>query len=240
MIGPVAYQLRLPEELSCVHDTFHVSNLKKCLADANLDVPLSEIKFNKTLRFVEEPVEILDREIRSLKRSRISLVKVSCIDNIWKLLVHQCVLSLNKLAMPPHLHKKFRIGVVIAKGCRGYYKPGTRAWVRRGSRNICIPIDMYPCRVEEGLTIESVNGEEIIKIETSVIAKDGTITKYLGKFQGYKPTKEERKVVKLKEIYENLVYDISDSDSDLKSTAGSGPKDSDMEDTGGSGIRINA
>ncbi|GJR63848.1 putative reverse transcriptase domain-containing protein [Tanacetum coccineum] len=75
-IGPVAYRLRLPEELSGVHDTFHVSNLKKCLADASLHVPLNEIKVDKTLRFIEEPVEILDREIKSLKRSKISLVKV--------------------------------------------------------------------------------------------------------------------------------------------------------------------
>ncbi|GKD09196.1 hypothetical protein Tco_1188881 [Tanacetum coccineum] len=75
-IGPVAYRLRLPEELSGVHDTFHVSNLKKCLADASLHVPLDEIKVDKTLRFVEEPVEIMDREVKSLKRSRILLVKV--------------------------------------------------------------------------------------------------------------------------------------------------------------------
>ncbi|GJY84593.1 hypothetical protein Tco_0497969 [Tanacetum coccineum] len=75
-IGPVAYRLRLPEELSSVHDTFHVSNLKKCLADASLHVPLNEIKVDKTLRFVEEPVEIMDREIKKLKHSKIALVKV--------------------------------------------------------------------------------------------------------------------------------------------------------------------
>ncbi|GJW36981.1 putative reverse transcriptase domain-containing protein, partial [Tanacetum coccineum] len=75
-IGPVDYRLRLPEELSNVHETFHVSNLKKWLADANLHVPLDEIKIDKTLRFVDEPVEIIDREVRSLKRSKISLVKV--------------------------------------------------------------------------------------------------------------------------------------------------------------------
>ncbi|GKB34282.1 retrovirus-related pol polyprotein from transposon TNT 1-94, partial [Tanacetum coccineum] len=75
-IGLVAYRLRLPEELNSVHDTFHVSNLKKCLADANLHVLLNEIKIDKTLRFIEEPVEIMDRGIRSLKRSKISLVKV--------------------------------------------------------------------------------------------------------------------------------------------------------------------
>ncbi|GKB33103.1 hypothetical protein Tco_0872504 [Tanacetum coccineum] len=75
-IGPVAYRLRLLEELIGVHDTFHVSNLKKCLGNANLHVPLNEIKIDKTLRFVEEPVEIMDHEVKSLKRSRIPLVKV--------------------------------------------------------------------------------------------------------------------------------------------------------------------
>ncbi|GJU01989.1 hypothetical protein Tco_1112327 [Tanacetum coccineum] len=74
-IGLVAYWLRLPEELSGVHDIFHVSNLKRCLADASLHVPLDEIKVDKTLRFVEEPVEIMDCEIKSLKCSKISLVK---------------------------------------------------------------------------------------------------------------------------------------------------------------------
>ncbi|GJY22489.1 hypothetical protein Tco_0396147 [Tanacetum coccineum] len=59
-----------------VHDTFHVSNMKKCLGDSNLHVPLNEIKIDKTLHFVEEPVEIMDREVKRLKRSRISLVKV--------------------------------------------------------------------------------------------------------------------------------------------------------------------
>ncbi|GKB89356.1 putative reverse transcriptase domain-containing protein, partial [Tanacetum coccineum] len=75
-IGHVDYRLRLPKELIGAHDTFHVSNLKKCLGNANLHVPLNEIKIDKTLRFVEEPVEIMDREIKSLKRSRIPLVKV--------------------------------------------------------------------------------------------------------------------------------------------------------------------
>ncbi|GKC58750.1 hypothetical protein Tco_1086348 [Tanacetum coccineum] len=76
-IGLVAYRLRLPEELSSVHDTFHVSNLRKCPTDANLHVPLEEIKVDKTLRFVEEPVKIMDREIK-LKRRKIMLMKVSC------------------------------------------------------------------------------------------------------------------------------------------------------------------
>ncbi|GKB06244.1 putative reverse transcriptase domain-containing protein, partial [Tanacetum coccineum] len=66
-IGPVAYRLRLPQELSSVHDTFHVSNLKKCLADPTLLVPLKEIQVDAKLNFVEEPVEIIEREIKKLK-----------------------------------------------------------------------------------------------------------------------------------------------------------------------------
>ncbi|GKE53670.1 hypothetical protein Tco_1488826 [Tanacetum coccineum] len=75
-IGLVAYRLRLPEELNSVHDTFHVLNLKKWLADASFHVPLDEIKVDKTHCFVEEPVEIMDREIKKLKRRKIALVKV--------------------------------------------------------------------------------------------------------------------------------------------------------------------
>ncbi|GKE44730.1 hypothetical protein Tco_1472014, partial [Tanacetum coccineum] len=69
---------------SGVHDTFHVSNLKKCLADASLHVPLEEIKVDKTLCFVEEPIEIMDREIKSLKLSKISLVKIVLMNRLVK------------------------------------------------------------------------------------------------------------------------------------------------------------
>nr|GEU97501.1 putative reverse transcriptase domain-containing protein [Tanacetum cinerariifolium] len=75
-VGHVAYQLRLSQELSGVHDTFHVSNMKKCLMDANFHVPLGEVKIDKTLCFVEEPIEIMDREVKKLKRSRILIVKI--------------------------------------------------------------------------------------------------------------------------------------------------------------------
>ncbi|GJX79970.1 putative reverse transcriptase domain-containing protein [Tanacetum coccineum] len=75
-VGPVAYRLCLPQELGGIHDTFHVSNLKKCLADINLHVPLEEIKIDEKLRFVEEPIEIMDREVKKLKQSWIPIVKV--------------------------------------------------------------------------------------------------------------------------------------------------------------------
>ncbi|GKA06846.1 putative reverse transcriptase domain-containing protein [Tanacetum coccineum] len=66
----------LPQELSCVHNTFHVSNLKKCLAEPDVQVPLDEIEINENLRFVKEPIEIVERDVKKLKRRRIPLVKV--------------------------------------------------------------------------------------------------------------------------------------------------------------------
>ncbi|GKA55426.1 putative reverse transcriptase domain-containing protein [Tanacetum coccineum] len=75
-VGKVAYRLELPQELSRVHHTFHVSNLKKCYADEPLAMPLEGIHVDDKLQFVEEPVEIMEREIKRLKRSRIPLVKV--------------------------------------------------------------------------------------------------------------------------------------------------------------------
>ncbi|GJX38064.1 hypothetical protein Tco_0251367 [Tanacetum coccineum] len=111
---------------------------------------------------------------------------------------------------------------------------------KNASEDVAIVGSLPPRRVEERLTIKLVKGEEVLKIETIVTAKDGTITKFPRKFPEYKPTNEEEEFSKLKAICENVIYDISDSDSDLESTARSGPRDSEMEDTGGSGIRINA
>nr|GEW24766.1 reverse transcriptase domain-containing protein [Tanacetum cinerariifolium] len=75
-VGDVAYKLELPQELSRVHHTFHVSNLKKCYADEPLAMPLEGVHIDDMLQFVEEPVEIMEREIKRLKQSRIPLVKV--------------------------------------------------------------------------------------------------------------------------------------------------------------------
>ncbi|GJT86431.1 putative reverse transcriptase domain-containing protein [Tanacetum coccineum] len=72
----VAYKLELPDKLRGIHNTFHVSNLKKCLADENLVIPLEEIQLDDKLHFIEEPVEIMDREVKQLKQSRIPIVKV--------------------------------------------------------------------------------------------------------------------------------------------------------------------
>ncbi|KAJ9546505.1 hypothetical protein OSB04_019048 [Centaurea solstitialis] len=75
-IGPVAYRLDLPPELSNIHDTFHVSNLKKCLSGETVVLPLEEIQIDEQLRTMEEPIEIFDRETKRLRHSRIPIVKV--------------------------------------------------------------------------------------------------------------------------------------------------------------------
>ncbi|GKE91322.1 hypothetical protein Tco_1572417, partial [Tanacetum coccineum] len=75
-VGTVTYRLELPEQFSRVHSTFHVSNLKKCLSDETLAIPLDEIQIDDKLHFIEEPVEIMNREVKRLKQSRILIVKV--------------------------------------------------------------------------------------------------------------------------------------------------------------------
>ncbi|GKC79899.1 putative reverse transcriptase domain-containing protein [Tanacetum coccineum] len=75
-VGPVAYTLELPEELKGIHSTFHVSNLKKCLAEGDIVVLMDEIQLDDKLHMIEEPVEVVDREVKRLKQSRIPIVKV--------------------------------------------------------------------------------------------------------------------------------------------------------------------
>ncbi|GKD79821.1 putative reverse transcriptase domain-containing protein [Tanacetum coccineum] len=76
VVGPVAYKLEFPEELSNVHSTFHVSNLKKCLSDESFINLMKELRLEDKLNFMEEPIEIMDREVKQLRQSRIPIVKV--------------------------------------------------------------------------------------------------------------------------------------------------------------------
>ncbi|GKB45515.1 hypothetical protein Tco_0896268 [Tanacetum coccineum] len=75
-VGTVAYRLKLPQQLSRVHSTFHISNLKKCLSDESLVILLDEVQVDDKLHFVEEPVEIIDRKVKWLKKIRIPIIKV--------------------------------------------------------------------------------------------------------------------------------------------------------------------
>ncbi|GKD02761.1 hypothetical protein Tco_1177735, partial [Tanacetum coccineum] len=83
-ISPVAYKLELPKKLSSIHNTFHISNLNKCYSNRTSTrrqaqlcrTSMKELQLDDKLNFVEEPVEVMDREIKQLKRSRITIVKV--------------------------------------------------------------------------------------------------------------------------------------------------------------------
>nr|GEY10294.1 putative reverse transcriptase domain-containing protein [Tanacetum cinerariifolium] len=75
-VGTLAYRLELPEQLSRVHITLHVSNLKKCFVDEPLTILLEEIQIDDNLNFIDEPVKIMDRQVKWLKKSRILIMKV--------------------------------------------------------------------------------------------------------------------------------------------------------------------
>nr|GEY00083.1 putative reverse transcriptase domain-containing protein [Tanacetum cinerariifolium] len=75
-VGVVAYKLEIPQELSRVHNTFHVSNLKKCYSENPLVIPLEGLQVDDKLHFVEEPVEVMDRKVKQLRRIRVTIVNV--------------------------------------------------------------------------------------------------------------------------------------------------------------------
>nr|GFA40907.1 putative reverse transcriptase domain-containing protein [Tanacetum cinerariifolium] len=75
-VGIVTYRLELPEQLSRVHSTFHISNLKKCLSEEPLEISLDEIHIDDKLRFIKEPLEIIDCEFKRLKQSRVPIINV--------------------------------------------------------------------------------------------------------------------------------------------------------------------
>ena len=78
-VGTVAYQLELPSQLQRIHNTFHISNLRKCLADEEAKVPLEEISVNERLHYKEEPEKIIDQTTRKLRNKEVALVKIQ-----WK------------------------------------------------------------------------------------------------------------------------------------------------------------
>ncbi|GKB28323.1 putative reverse transcriptase domain-containing protein [Tanacetum coccineum] len=78
-VGTIVYRIELPEQLSRVHSTFHVSNSKKCMSDETISIPLDEIQIDDKFHFIEEPIEIIDREVKCLKQIRIPIVKVMAI-----------------------------------------------------------------------------------------------------------------------------------------------------------------
>ncbi|GJX14793.1 hypothetical protein Tco_0206551 [Tanacetum coccineum] len=128
-----------------------------------------------------------------------------------------------RLAMPSHFHKKFRWGTVFATGHRSFIEPGTGLRMKRTNRRTRVPIGLYPCHIEEKMTIKEVKGESVMEWKTKVTTKEGVVIQFPGKFRGYKLTTEEEVEENegLKEVWEKMEYVISDSDSDLESTASS-------------------
>ncbi|GJU71098.1 putative reverse transcriptase domain-containing protein [Tanacetum coccineum] len=76
-VGTVSYRLELPQELGGIHDVFHVSNLKKCLTNETLVIPMEELEITDKLQFIDEPLEIMDHEVKRQKQSQNPIVKVS-------------------------------------------------------------------------------------------------------------------------------------------------------------------
>ncbi|GJT63119.1 retrovirus-related pol polyprotein from transposon TNT 1-94 [Tanacetum coccineum] len=95
------------------------------------------------------------------------------------------VYALLSISLSSPIHRKYRASVAFATGCRRINK------IRRGNRKIRVPIAMWPCKVEEKMTLKAVNGKTIQEFETKIIAKDGTITRVPGTFQGYETSEEE-------------------------------------------------
>ncbi|GKF43274.1 hypothetical protein Tco_0129826, partial [Tanacetum coccineum] len=124
----------------------------------------------------------------------------------------------------------YREVVTRATGRRSFTDLKTEIWVRRLSRKIRIPIDLYPCQVEEKLIVKEVKGETIMKYETKITTNDGSVTT---------PLNEEEEEPNKKPNYELLSYTVSDNDSNLESTARNGPKCSELEHTCESGVRPN-
>ncbi|GJZ69803.1 putative reverse transcriptase domain-containing protein [Tanacetum coccineum] len=87
--------------------------------------------------------------------------------------------------MSPPIRRKYHDSVAFATGCKRIKNS------KRCNRKIRIPIAMWPCRVEEKMTLKEVDGQTVEEIETKIIAKDGTITRVPGKFQGYETSEEE-------------------------------------------------
>nr|GFB27913.1 putative reverse transcriptase domain-containing protein [Tanacetum cinerariifolium] len=104
-VGKVAYKLELSQELSRVHHTFHVSNLKKCYSDEPSVISLEGVHIDDTLQFVEEPVEIMEREIKRLKQSQIPLVKVRWNSRRGPEFTWECKDSVQE-EIPTSLHKQ--------------------------------------------------------------------------------------------------------------------------------------
>ncbi|GKA32948.1 putative reverse transcriptase domain-containing protein [Tanacetum coccineum] len=121
-IGPMAYKLELLEELSNVHSTFRISNLKKCLSDKSLVIPIKELRLDDKLNFIEELVKIMDREVKQLKKSRIPIIKVRWKSKRGPEFTWECEDQIR--IKYPHLFFKHHSGIQLNLGTRFLLREG--------------------------------------------------------------------------------------------------------------------
>ncbi|GJR45915.1 hypothetical protein Tco_1314018 [Tanacetum coccineum] len=94
-------------------------------------------------------------------------------------------------AMPSYFHKKLRWVTVFATGRRSFIEPGTGLRMKRTNRRTRVPTGLYPCHIEEKMTIKEVRGESVMEWKTKVTTKEGIVIQFPGKFRGYKLAMEE-------------------------------------------------
>ncbi|GJY94474.1 hypothetical protein Tco_0510835 [Tanacetum coccineum] len=215
-IGPVAYRLRLPNELSEVgYKSIERDRLMVIEVMVAMDISLcshfsdngNDVACRDLEAAFEYPVAhgILSCYymlcvacvcccivLRLLSEQEVSFTLCGyepvCATIIREVFVKLLLDSFGKLSisMSPPIRRKYHNSVAFATGCKKIKK------CRRGNRKIRIPIAMWPCRVEEKMTLKEVDGQTVEEIETKIIAKDGTITRVPGKFQGYETSKERK------------------------------------------------
>nr|GEX48117.1 putative reverse transcriptase domain-containing protein [Tanacetum cinerariifolium] len=166
------------------------------------DFQLDEIHIDDKIRFIKEPVEIVDREVKQLKQSRILIILFR-----WN--------SRRGPEFTWEREDQFRK--------KSFIKPKSGLRMKRTNRRTRILIDLYRCHIEEKMTIKEVKGESVIEWRTNVTTKDGIVIKFPGQFRGYKLAEEEEveENEELKKVWEQVEFVISDSDLDLESTASS-------------------
>ncbi|GJY02603.1 reverse transcriptase domain-containing protein [Tanacetum coccineum] len=162
--------------------------IKDCRAPIRQAIPVNAVRevarvtARIALEFAPEFVYVYRLDFVEFMHFSVSLLLTPlCCDDI-----HDVTPRVSALAgMSPPIRRKYHDSVAFATGCKKIKK------CRRGNRKIRIPIAMWPCRVEEKMTLKEVDGQTVEEIETKIIAKDGTITRVPGKFQGYETSEEE-------------------------------------------------
>nr|GEX51625.1 putative reverse transcriptase domain-containing protein [Tanacetum cinerariifolium] len=191
------------------------------------DFQLDEIHIDDKIRFIKEPVEIVDREVKQLKQSRIPIILFRWNSRRGPEFTWEREDQFRKKLVMRLEMAKSSYYVILSAMClyvlrrRSFIKPKSGLRMKRTNRRTRILINLYRCHIEEKITIKEVKGESVIEWRTKVTTKDGIVIKFPEKFCGYKLAEEEEveENEELKKVWEQVEFVISDSDLDLESTA---------------------